>query len=237
MPTLPGILPSSESTRSELRPVRMFSNLSPAAQTDFNAIGEIVMLPKGAILFRENDRGDRVFLLCNGQVKLSCNSKEGKTLNLKISVSGDMLGLSAVISDRRFEVTAETLEPTYLKIIRRVDFLTFLSDHAEASMHVAKALSEEYNSAFLDARRLALCSSAAGRLASLLLEWGESAICDEFEMGFKMALTHDDLAKFTGTSRETVTRALGEFQNQKLIRIRGASIQILSPAGLAKLSA
>lgn len=149
---------------------------------------------------------------------------------------GDVLGLSAVITGTRYEVTAEALEPTLVKSIRRDDFLSFLEKHGEASMHAAKSLSEEYKSVFFDARRLALAPSAAGRLASVLLEWGRAASCGKPEMRFTMALTHEELASLAGTSRETVTRTLGKFKKDKLIQVRGSTIWIVAPDQLAELS-
>ena len=216
---------------------RMFCHLSPAALAEYDAIGTVIKLPQGAILFREDDTGDRVFVLCSGHVKLSCVSREGRTMNLKIASPGEVLGLSAVVSGSCFEVSAETLEPTFAKVVRRVDFLAFLAHHSEASLHVSKLLAEEYKSAFSEARRMALSGSASGKLASLLLDWGRVAACGKSEMRFTMALTHDDLASFTATTRETVTRALGKFQKEKLITIRGSSIHILLPERLAALAA
>lgn len=214
----------------------MFCNLSPEELDDFNKIGMQMRLPKGSILFQEDEPGQNVAVICDGQVKLSCTSREGRTLILKIAVPGDLLGLGAVISGSRYEATAETLEPTLIKNIRKDEFLAFLERHGQASMHAAKSLSEEYKSVFFDARRLALSPTAAGRLASVLLDWGRTACCGKPEMRFTMALTHEDLANLAGTSRETVTRTLGKFQRDKLIRIHGSSLTILDPDRLSLLS-
>src|SRR5271168_5190728 len=173
----------------ELRSLRMFCNLDAGALSNFNSIGVQANLPKGAKLFREDSPSNGVFVICTGQVKLSCTSREGKTLILKIAMPGDVLGLGAVISGSAYEVTAETLQPTQIKSIPRDDFLSFLEKHGEGSLHAAKALSDDYKAAFFDARRLALSGSAAGRLAGVLLDWGKAAgSCGKLEMRFTMAL-------------------------------------------------
>jgi len=224
-------------THCELRSLRMFCNLNDQALADFNTLGVQAHLPRGAKLFQEEEPSGGVFVICTGQVKLSCTSKDGKTLILKIAMPGDVLGLGAVISGSRYEVTAETIQPTEIKSIRREEFLEFLKKHGEASLHAAKALSEEYKAAFFDARRLALSGSAAGRLASVLLDWGRASACGKPEMRFTMALTHEELANLVGSSRETVTRMLGRFKKEKLIQIRGSSVLIVSPDKLEHLSA
>jgi CRP/FNR family cyclic AMP-dependent transcriptional regulator len=218
------------------RPQHMFCNLGPAPRADFETLGTSITLPSGAVLFREGDAGDRVFILCEGKVKLSCASQDGKNLNLKIALAGDVLGLSGVVSGGSFEVTAEALEPVSLKQIRASEFLPFLERHGEASLRAAKALSEEYRSAYADARRLALSSSVTARLAGLLLDWGRSASCGKAEMRFNMVLTHDDLADFSGTSRESITRSLSKLQKDQVIAIQGASVRILQPQRLAELA-
>jgi len=127
----------------------MFCNLDDRALADFEKIGQQQLLLKGAKLFHEDARGDGVYVICTGQVKLSCTSRQGKTLILKIAVPGDVLGLSAAMSGSKYEVTAETVEPTEIKHIRRPEFLAFIEKHAEAGLHTAKALSEQYKAAAL----------------------------------------------------------------------------------------
>lgn len=215
----------------------MFCNLAPETLAELNSVGRIISVPSGAIITREDEPADRVLILCEGQVKLSCTSREGRTLNLKIAIPGEVIGLSAVISGSPFEVTAEAILPTTVNIVRRDDFLAFIQRHGEASMHASQALALEYKAAFSDARSLALSGTVAGRVASLLLGWGRAASCGELEMCFHMALTHDDLANFAGTTRESITRTLGKFQKDKLIEIRGASVHILAPKKLEDLVA
>src|SRR5665213_3563864 len=113
----------------------MFCNFSGRTLNDFNAIGTLISLPAGAILLREEDPVNQVFVICKGQVKLSCISKEGKNLNCKIAAAGDLVGLVAVISDSVSEFTAETLSPTEVKVIPSKDFLAFVRGHHEASMN------------------------------------------------------------------------------------------------------
>jgi CRP/FNR family transcriptional regulator len=207
----------------------MFCNLSAEQLEDLDSIGTQWKLPKGTVLFQEDDPCNGVAVICDGQVKLSCTSSEGRTLILKIACPGDVLGIGAAISGTPYEVTAQAIEPTLVKNIPRNDFIAFLERHGEASMHAARSLSNEYKNAFYDAKRLALAPSAAGRLASVLLDWGRNASCGKPKMQFTMALTHEELANLAGTSRETVTRVLGRLQHENLIRIHGSSVTILAP--------
>ncbi len=166
--------PLLDCANCEHRSLRMFCNLDARALAHYARIGTEVNYPKGVMLFTEGGHSTAVFVVCTGQVKLFCTSKEGKTLILKIAMPGDVLGLGAVVSGAHFEVTAETVGPTQIKRIQRDEFLAFLQGFGQGSLHAAKALSEDYKAALFDARRLALSGSAAGRLAGVLLDWGEN---------------------------------------------------------------
>jgi CRP/FNR family transcriptional regulator len=220
----------------QFRPQRMFCNLPPHALADFNTLGALALLPTGAVLLHEGDPADRVVIICNGHAMLSCGSSGGRRLNVKVSLPGDLIGLGACMSGSRSEVTAVTLEPALVKIVSRAQFLPFLERQGSACLHAAVALAEENKSAFQAARRIALSGSIAGRVANLLLDWGRSASHGKATFAFEMKFTHDDLAGFVGSSRETITRTLGSFQDKDLISIRGASVQVLSEARLARIA-
>src|SRR6266851_3386086 len=75
-----------------------FCQLSSAAMTDFNSMKSQAIYPAGAVLFLEKQDPRGVFVLCAGQVKLSISSSGGKTLILRISKPGEILGLMATMS-------------------------------------------------------------------------------------------------------------------------------------------
>jgi CRP/FNR family transcriptional regulator, cyclic AMP receptor protein len=96
------------------------------------------------MLFIEGQLSRGVFVLCNGKVKLSTTSREGKTIITKISDSGDMLGLNAVISNVPYEVTAEMMEPGQANFIPHDSLQQFLREFPEVAMRVAQPLSRNY---------------------------------------------------------------------------------------------
>jgi len=214
---------------------RIFCDLPEAALRDFESLGMQMHLPKGAVLFQEGDLAGGITVLCEGQIKLQSTSREGKIVILKIAMPGDILGLGAVLSETCHEMTAGTLEPTTVKNIRKDEFLSFLNRHAQASMYAARVLSEGYKSAFFDACSLTSAPSAAGRLASILLDLSRGRFNDERARPFTMALTHEELANLTGTSRETVTRMLSRFKRERWIQVDGSSMTILAWERLLQL--
>src|SRR5215468_3415160 len=109
-----------------LREERLFCNLPPDALRAFNSLKQLTVYPKGAMLFLEGQAPRGVFLICEGQVKLSMGSRSGRTLILKMAEAGEVVGLPATMSDRPYEVTAETYTPCQINFVRRDDFIAFL---------------------------------------------------------------------------------------------------------------
>ena len=81
------------------REERLFCNLSEPALKQLETITAAATYPKGATLFVEGQKPRGVFILCNGRVKLSTSSADGKTLILRVPEKGEILGLAASIGD------------------------------------------------------------------------------------------------------------------------------------------
>ncbi|HYK03275.1 MAG TPA: Crp/Fnr family transcriptional regulator [Thermoanaerobaculia bacterium] len=191
--------------------------------------------PKGALLFVEGEQPRGVFVLCRGRAKLTTTSTEGRTLIVKIASPGEILGVSAAILGRPYEVSAETLEASQVSFIRRDDFLHFLNAYSEACMHTAQQLSEKYESAQREIRSLGLAHTTSEKLARLLLSWSASG--EETPQGTRLQvlLTHEEIGQMIGTTRETVTRLLSEFKRKKLISMKGSSLFLLSTGEMREM--
>jgi len=210
-----------------------FCKLSPAATKHFDTIKSSSVYPDGAVLFLEQQAPRGVFVLCQGEVKLSISSSEGKTLILRIAKAGEILGLTAALSGRAYEVTAETLHPSQIAFVRTDDFVRFLTLFPEAMQGLVRQLSANYRGACAQLRTVALSATVQEKLAKLLLDWSADADPSKGAARIKMPLTHEEIAEFIGSSRETVTRALGDFKQRHLVTLKGSTLTIENRAGLA----
>jgi len=214
------------------RKAEFFCHLSPKALKDFDAVKSSSVYPTGALLFLEKQDARGVFVICEGEVKLSISSSEGKTLILRIAKPGEILGLMSVISGKPYELTAETLHPCEVTFVHRNDFLRFVAQHPEASAAMVKQLSSNYHGACEQLRTVGLSASAPAKLARLLLEW--SAGAEETKLGTRimLPLTHEEIAEFIGSTRETVTRTLSDFRDRRLVTLKGSTLLILNRVAL-----
>jgi CRP/FNR family transcriptional regulator, cyclic AMP receptor protein len=219
------------------RKVGFFCQLSPKATKDFDSLKTSSAYPEGAVLFLENQDPRGVFIICEGEVKLTVSSSEGKTLILSIAKPGEILGLMSVVSGKPFEVTAETLHPSQIAFIRREDFLRFMTQYPEVYQGATRQLSSNYLKLCEQLRTVGLATSAPEKLARLLLEWSAEAKATKLGTRIHLNLTHEEIAEFIGSSRETVTRTLTEFKNRNLVKLNGAILTIPDRAALESLVA
>lgn len=213
-----------------------FSRLSDEVRAQFEAIAPEVTRARGEALFVEGENPRYVFVICSGRVKLSVSSREGRTAILRIAGPGEILGISAAMSGVSHETSAEAVELCRVKAIRVSDFLRFLQSYPEASAEATSCLLRDYRVVLNNVCRLALPNTVAGRLATLLLEWLDVRRAIASDRRFIVALTQEEIASMTNTSRETVSRILHQFQQDKLISIKGASVTILQPQALELLA-
>lgn len=216
------------------RASNFFCQLPASALKDFNAIKSSSVYPEGAVLFMEKQESRGIFILCEGQVKLSISSAEGKTLILQIAKAGEVLGMMAVLAGTSYEVTAETLRPCQVAFVRRDDFLRFLAHHPEANAAIVRQLGSQYQFACEQLRTVGLASSAHEKLAKLLLDWTADGTAAK-DGRVTLPLTHEEIAEFIGSSRETVTRTFSDFKSQHLVAIKGSTLTISNRAALQDL--
>ena len=216
----------------------LFSDLSPEASQQFEKIKVQIAYPKGAGLFAEGDTPSGIFVLCKGRVKMSVCASDGKTLIVKMSEPGEVLGLGAVLSGKPYELTAQTTEPSQVNFVKRHDFLRFIKDHSDACFKVTLLLSENYRIACHEVRTLGLLRTADQRLANLLLQWSyENGEGGKAEDRLEVKLTQEAIGQVIGTSRETVIRALADFKKRQIIGGKGSTLFILDRPGLAEMAA
>ena len=193
--------------------------------------------PRGSVLFAEGQRPRGVYVLCTGRAKVSVASAEGRTFVLRIAGAGDVLGLNSVLNDRPAGATVETLERCRIDFVSREDFVKLLDRDKKAYLDVTRALSSKLSGLIEHARLLLVSQSAAEKLARLLVRW-----CDEHGkrtaegIRINSGFTHEDIAQTICTSRETVTRMLGEFKRKQIVSLIGNTIFVRNRKALESVA-
>jgi CRP-like cAMP-binding protein len=202
------------------------------------SVKSIVNLPKHAKLLEEGQMPEGIFVLVRGSVKLFVSLKGGKMLILRVVQSGEVLGLSATMSTRPAEYTAETLSPTQFLYVPRKDFLALLEEHPEICISVVEVLSHQLREAVNMIHYSSGSQPAVDKLADLLELWvAESGQITERGIELKLPLTQEEIGQMIGVSRETVSRLMAEFEEQGILELEGSRIRILKGHHLEEMPA
>lgn len=205
-----------------------FCDLSTTDLKQIESIKVTKAYPKDSILYFEGQASKGVYLLCQGRVKLSTSSPDGKIIILGIAEAGEILGLSAAINGLEYETTAETLELCQVNYVPTNDFVHFLQNNPAACLSAARQLSRNYHTAFRQVCALGLSESVADKLAKLFLNWSQNSIGvnSNSAVHLKNFFTHEEIAEMIGTSRETVTRVLRHFRENEILTLKGSNLVI-----------
>lgn len=184
---------------------------------------------KGRIFYMPGETPETLFILKEGRVQLYQLSPDGRKMMLDTLAPGTVFGEMSIIGQGMQNTFAEAVEPCVLCVMSRHDVLQLLQAHPETSLHLLTIVGKR----LMDTeKRLTEFSymDVGKRLASLLMRLREKS--GDRITGY----SHQDLADFVGTYRETVTQTLNHFKQQGLIDIQRKAIVILDAPGLAALA-
>ena len=175
---------------------------------------------KKAIIYNYGDQTDKVYFVKKGTVKVSKYSSEGKEMIMSIYKKGDVFGLDSVFSDakERMEVV-EVLEDALTCQLDTDNVRSLLNTNLEFNKSIFKLIGERSNK--IQQRLEALFFQTSpnrikGFIKDYALEYGNKLIySDEIEV--KVSLTHEDISKLTGTTRQTTTTIFNQLEKEGII--------------------
>jgi len=206
----------------------LFAALDDQAAAALRSTMAEVSLPRGAVLFNEGEPGDRLYVISEGKIKLGTTSTDGRETLLAILGPGEMFGELSFFDPGPRTSTATALTKTKLVGAGHGDLEPWLKDHPEVAAALLRALAHRLrrnNETLSDL----VFSDVPGRVAKALLDlarrFGETN--PDGSVHVVHDLTQEELAQLVGASRETVNKALADFQNRGWLRIEQRGVELL----------
>ncbi|TMK42552.1 MAG: Crp/Fnr family transcriptional regulator [Actinobacteria bacterium] len=201
--------------------------LDPGAQEALRGRGTVRRLPRGVALFHEQTVPSDVAVLLAGRVKLTRVTAEGRDVLLAIRGPGELLGEQSALDGTPRSATAVALEPVEALTLAARDFVSFVSATPSAALFLMRLLSRRLRDA--DDKRVGFASQdTLGRVAARLVELAERYGTGERQsLRIDVPITQEDLASWTGTSREGVSRALQTLRSLGWVETARRSITVL----------
>ena len=181
---------------------------------------------RGHIFFLQGQRARSVFLLKQGSVKLSIDSRDGNSLILGFLGPGTVLGLAANILGHVHETSAEAVLPSIVVELPRESFQRLADRDSRTAREVADLLTVELFKLLDLVRIIGLSDSACQRLAAFLLTLRNTDGCRNGTRNELARMTESDLGQMTGLCRETVSRLLSRLTRMGALSKRHSAVVI-----------
>jgi len=106
----------------------------------------------GELLFLEGEAPAGVYTIYSGEVDLLFAARKGNLTPLRVATSGQILGLSAVVSQRPHDCSAVARVACDVGFIPREEFMDDLDERPGAWFSVLRHLSSDVNGVYDDMR-------------------------------------------------------------------------------------
>jgi CRP/FNR family transcriptional regulator, cyclic AMP receptor protein len=233
---LPGIIAPDDPVKIwYLRQTRLFDRLSDTQLKNIAMRSDMRKYARGEIILGSAPAPDVIYFVKTGRVKVSALSEDGKEQILALLEPGDLFG--ALTPDESTELKqVEAFDPSVVCHLPRDLFEDVLRQAPEVAVQVVRILARRLEAAEREVRDLAF-RDVPGRLASLLLRLSQEYGAPH-ERGTRLSfhLTHQDLARMIGSTRETVTTILNRFRDDGLIAIEHRIVIILDQERLRAMA-
>ncbi len=213
--------------------VPIFARLSAAHQAEVASFARPARVEAGEFLVRAGEPTSRLFVVHEGQLKVSRRSESGHETVLSLLGPGDVGDEVTFLTGARPESDAVAVRPSSVCVFDHADLAALLGRYPQIGVGMLRTLAAKLSST---QRMLAAITSAdvGSRVAAYLLDaptkWEASG-----EAVVRLPMSKKDIAAYLGTTPETLSRRLAEFERAGLVTLRpGRDIVIRDPGGLEK---
>ncbi|WP_214413330.1 Crp/Fnr family transcriptional regulator [Sphaerisporangium fuscum] len=218
--------------RSSSEPGEFLSLLTEEETADLFGCGRRRRWERGATVMTEGDASDWVLVLTSGRVKVSSHTASGTEVVLAVRGPGALLGEMSFISGEPRSGTVTALEAVEALVVR--DFPGFLNTHGRVAVLLLRLVVDRLRDS--DRKRVEYGAfDTAGRVATRLVELAERfGETNGGTVRVVLPLSQDELAGWTGASREAVSKALRSLRDRGLIETGRRRVTIYDLDGLRR---
>lgn len=209
---------------------QLLQYLKPEERTMLERICPPRKFKKGQAIYRYQDRADDLYIVLDGKVKITVPTADGGERILSVLGPGDFFGESFLSGLERHTSDAVALTDPVVASPVCLDKVLELSQKApNIPLALARVLANRVREleTQLEATTAPVTARVGGALLAFAERFGEP---DTGRTNLKLDLTHEELAAFVGSTRVTVTNALGELRDLGLVEGTRGTYEIDIPA-------
>jgi len=212
---------------SLLRQVPLFEGLNDEQLEEIAPVTITRHFDKAQGIILAEEEGDALFIISQGQVKVSIVSENGREVILSLLGTGAVFGELSLLDGKPRSANVVATQNTELYMLRRADFLQLVYKVPQIAVGLLSELASRLRKTDRKIEGLALLD-VTSRISETLLQLAEEqGSATEMGVLLKSPPTHQQMANMSGTTRETVSRVLKRLENQGYISCEGRSITIV----------
>jgi CRP/FNR family transcriptional regulator, cyclic AMP receptor protein len=211
--------------------------LTDGQRRDLERRGIVRRFRKGHAIFHQGTSSDHVVVVRSGRVKVSTVTPDGKEVVLAFRGPGDLLGELSALDGEPRSATVQAIEPVEALTVDAAAFHAFLAANPEVAILLVRMLNRRLRDA--DRKRVEFgAHDTVGRVAARLVELAERYGEDGQEgLTIALPLSQEELAGWTGSSREAVSKALQAMRAAGWVRTERRRFTVLDMDALRRRSA
>ncbi|MCK9444997.1 MAG: Crp/Fnr family transcriptional regulator [Tissierellaceae bacterium] len=194
--------------------VPIFSNLNYDEMLEIAKITKDRTFEKGEMIYMAGDKGDKLYVIHKGKVKISRITDNGKEQVIRILGTGEFMGELSLFSNADLRDNGEAMEKTIVCVIDGKKLKDLMKSYPTIALKAMEELGQRLEKAENLIENISLYG-VEKRLAQALLEMSKGGA----EINLKMS--KKDLASHLGMSQETLSRKLTAFQDMGIIKLAG----------------
>ena len=217
-------------------PIAFLSQLPAAERAEFERLATHRSYSAGSVIWHAGDDSGGVIALLKGRVKVVSLGPNATEVLLGLPGPGDLIGELSVLEGAPRSATVTAVEPVEALAVSGQLFRQFLSEHPAAAMGLLLALLPRLREA--DRQRMDLAANdVTGRVASRLVDLAERfGEPDGDGTRIMLSLSQEELASWTGASREAVAKALRALREAQWVTTERRHVTVMDADALRRIA-
>ena len=169
-------------------------------------------------------------------MRISDTSPEGREITLNLIDSGEVFGDMALVDGLPRSADATAIEDSHMLLVERRHFLPWLMSNHDLALRLIDILCQrlrDTSEALGNFVMMGLAERLAHKLLGLAAEYGVQTATG---IRLDIRLSHTDLGRFVGCSRETANKQMRAWEEEGIAAREGGRIVLLKPAALKKIA-
>ncbi len=212
-----------------------FIALKPTSRAVYFEPGEDLVrtYPEGTMIMAENQNGSDLFVIQEGQVKIS-KVVDGNEVILSILKRGDMFGEMALLDNKTRSASAIAQEECRLMVINRKNFDHMVATQPQLISRLTTTLADRLWSMYRQLSNTSLHDSLHKAIDMLSLQLEKDR---KLFGAYHTSISFQDLLNMCAIPQKLQPRAMFELQNEKTIKVIQGKIYIPDCQEVVKLAA